>query len=201
MNEYQQLTFSLRAMTAYRSLLCDRVVKSLMDLLDGSGVQADEAAGQYGELVGALMESGMTLSDYIYHAVLYDDNPYTRLCAAKTPIPAGLLEAVRHDLHSLGQLAHIAAGQIKEMLCERYPQYLEAVRALPEYTVGHVRFAADERDWANEAQAFSDFCAENGCGDWARYHLHAPQDEAMLRLLDSCDERTRQLLAVRLRGE
>ncbi|RGB68776.1 MULTISPECIES: ATP-binding protein [Oscillospiraceae] len=187
MNDPQQLLFSLRSMTVYRGLLQDPAVKSLLQLLDSRECPPAQAAKSYGDLFCTLTKAGMSLSDYLYEQVVYDDNLYTRLCAGNKPVPEALLAAARHDLSAIGSLAYLGAQELKSHLRTCYPTLGDAVDALPEYSCEHARFTLHEGDWAAEAEALREFCRDNGYGKFARHHVFVPDEDANLAPLESYD--------------
>ena len=186
MNEWNHLLFDLNAMTVYRGLLQDKGIAALLALI-GEREESCEAAGDYAGLLCTLQRSGMSLCDYIYHAALYDDNPFTRMAASGETIPGYLAAAARHDLRALSQLAYLTPIQLKDLLCTRMPELQAQIEALPDFKTGHYRYFADERDWGNELQALISFCHENGSGGRARYQAAAGDEEAMRRLFDRCE--------------
>lgn len=197
MNDYTELLFSLHSLSVYRGVLDDPAVRRLLRLLDLSARNPMDTADDYGELLRTLQESGLSLADYIYRAVLYDENAFTRLSAQDVPLPETLLDAVRRDLRAIQKLAYLEPDVLRGVMSERCPSLRGPIELLPGYAVAHSHYLTDETDWANEVDSLRDFCRENGCGEDARFNALTADDEAVRRLLETGGPRIRRLLARR----
>lgn len=194
MNDYSSLLFSLHALAVYRSLLDDPVVSSMIALLGGESGSPDGDAELYGETIYALESSGLSLSDYIYSLVLYDDNAFTRLAACNGPIPQRLSYAVQRDLCALSALAYVTPAALKDCMKETHPLFAGEIDTLPEYAQGHKRYVTDEGDWGSEVSALREFCHENGCGEDARFRLLVSDEDTARSLLETAEPGLRRIL-------
>jgi hypothetical protein len=175
MQEYKNLLFSLSAMSAFRTLLQEKAVNSLVALLSG-GQSPYEDAACYGRVLQALQGKEMTLSDYLYSCILYSKSAFSSPAAQGVPLSLSMRAAARHDLRALGQLGHIPAAALKSLMVKRHPDWETAIGMLPEYRTGHERYALENGDWSRESEDLYHFYRENGCGPSARLRAAGLED-------------------------
>lgn len=154
--DVKDMLFAVHSLSVYRALMQDRAVAGLIRLLSDDAQTALDAAVCYGTLLETLQKSGLSLCDYIYRAALCDVNGFTRACACGRPADEWL-PAVRHDLRALAALAYVKPVALKARMCEKFPAFAAQIDALPDYAAEHVRFFADERDWAAEIGAMQEY--------------------------------------------
>ncbi len=103
-----KLALHLRAMTVFRSLLDDPVLRALTRCLENAGSSADRFVPLYGEFLSRLYAAGyVSLTDYTRDLVFDSDNPYIRaMCADRTPDKL-LLDGAMLDLETLSAVASL----------------------------------------------------------------------------------------------
>lgn len=160
-----KLQASLDGMSIYTNLLHDAGIKSLLALF--SCQTQERARDEWSNLHSTLSCASLSLCDYIYSLLLYDDNPFTRQCALHRACPPALLAAAASDLSALGALARVTPGELKAALKNALPESAD-IAALPDFATEQRRYIAPESDWSQEIPSLRDFCAENGCGSAVR---------------------------------
>ncbi len=122
-NEYlSKLNLRLRAMSVFRALLCDPVVKSLTDYFDTLETDDTKSAVlAYSSFISNLYSTGKSLAEHIRSIVGDDENIY--ICtvgAGKTP-PLSMSEAARHELETWQQIASLNSRiLIKTLNCAEF---------------------------------------------------------------------------------
>ncbi|NLX63328.1 MAG: ATP-binding protein [Clostridiaceae bacterium] len=125
MSALWQLKLKAKALSVFRKILDDPVIKAFMEMLDGS----DNAAktDKYANFIYLLFQSNENFTEYVWKRVALDDNIYIRKCAKKETVSPMLKEAAEHDLKTLQEISQITSQDIKkEIECDIF---------LPEWSV------------------------------------------------------------------
>lgn len=108
-----KLALHLRAMTVFRPLLDDPVLRALTRCLENAGSGAERFVPLYGEFLSRLYKAGyVSLSEYTRDLVFDSDNPYIRaMCSGRTPDKL-LLDGAMLDLETLSAVAALDADRL-----------------------------------------------------------------------------------------
>ena len=111
---FSQLALRLRALTVFRALAEDPVLRALSVCLDEMASLPEEGAvSAYASFVSALYGSGTcNLTAYVRQLVCDDENPYVRSVAARETPPVALETSVRQELITLQAVASITQSQL-----------------------------------------------------------------------------------------
>ena len=182
----QSALTGLSALSVYRGLLEDSVIKSFNHLLRTilSSEDFDSIINSYCEFYYGLLRknSQFSFKDYLIQCIVFNDNPFTRLCeeAQYVDMDKGLLNAVTKDLRSLQAIGGLSAADIKDaLICKSGPShYIEVMNSLPEwnsnagiagYSIPEKKLIAAASDWSECVEQLCSFHRANGTGDFARY--------------------------------
>ena len=172
------LKYEILSLTVYRSLRDKPVVESFLKLSSLFGANAckdrlEQMIGCYTALCTELFESGFSgsLYDYLYDAVLYDNNIFTSESAngRYEALPQQVKKACRQDLDFLYRLVKLPSSDIKEAIAELFPEHRNLIERLPDYENKPFRFA-DEGNWGEHHERFARFSRENGVSIFAKYY-------------------------------
>jgi len=129
MSALRQLKLKAKALSVFRKVLDDPVIKAFMEMMDGS----DNASkiDKYAHFIYLLFQSNENFTEYVWKQVVSDENVYVRKCAGKEAVSPMLKEAVEHDLATLQEIAQITSQDVKKEI--EYDDFL------PEWSVkpGH----------------------------------------------------------------
>lgn len=158
-NEYlSKINLRLRAMSVFRSLTEDKVIKALMhyfDSLEDSDTRA--AVSAYSAFVSSLYSSGFdTLSEYVRSIVADDENVYIKTVGGEKQPSEVVRQAVRHELKTWQYIADLdSRALIKTLNCAEF---------LP-------RFEAVPTDVASDYNHRTENIGKYGYGIYARYRM------------------------------
>jgi predicted AAA+ superfamily ATPase len=161
MNKLMQAVMSLESLTNYRSLINDKVISGLYELLKAIHHKETDPVRMtacYSDFVHRLMVSGaesvpcLSLSHYLRRRILYEETPFSR-AAEKTDyalISEGLVRAAAHDLRALEKVASLSPKEIKEAMIKSIPDgdSAQMIRELPEWRESSEKFTTrNEMPW------------------------------------------------------
>lgn len=152
MFEIKSSKLALDAISIYRKLLGDTVIKKLKTLLDyisGDDKQISVVLNLYNDFFYSLAESeANSLEEYIIDKILFDENPFSKsinLC--KTGSKRQLIKkAVHIDLENLQILSRVNSKSIKNYLLSYFSEsdFKYIIEKLPEWTVKSSEFNAED---------------------------------------------------------
>lgn len=170
MKPIQKMIFQLSSVSVYRGVLQEPVPKALMELLTATIYAHDRPMAFYrawGDFFAALCEQGAedSLAGCMSRAVLYDDNCYTRACAAGQPASDTLLAAVQQDLSVLLEAAYVTP---KQVWGASKLSNIDLPYVLPEWNTGTLS-TLFRRGAAQSLALLPTYYRHHGCGMYARY--------------------------------
>jgi len=125
----RQIELKAKALSVFRKILDDPVIKAFMELLESS----DDAVkiDKYANFVYLLFQSNDNFTEYVWRRVVSDDNIYIRKCSRNESVSPMLKEAVQHDLGTLQEISQITSQDIKKEI--KYNIFLPEWSVKPEY--------------------------------------------------------------------
>lgn len=192
METLKHLRYELPSLTVYRTLRNDPVIhgfEMLSELL-GTGAPLEQLLDTYSELCTTLYHSEFTgsLYDYLYDAVLYDNNILSVSCANGNyeTLSETIKQACRHDLDILYRLAKTTASVLKAAIAARFPDEQELVDRLPEYTNESVQYQ-DSGAWNTQLDSIAAFNREKGVSIFAKYYAFHYSEHYGLETVEKFD--------------
>lgn len=171
MKPIQKLIFQFSSLSVYRGVLEQPVPKALSALLTATIYARKRPMAFYrawGDFFAELCEQSAedSLADCLTQAVLYDDNRYTRCCAAGIPVRETLLTAVQQEVSVLLDAACVTPEDVWKA---SKLASLNLPFVLPEWKTGSLPLLF--RGGADQAlAALPDYYRQHGCGMYAQYH-------------------------------
>lgn len=171
MKPIQKMIFQLSSVSVYKGVLDEPVPKALLELLTATIYAHDRPIAFYrawGDFFSALCEQGGedSLAGCISRAVLYDDNCYTRACAAGQAVSDTLLAAVQQDLSALLEAAYVTPKQVWG--ASKLSGVDLPYDVLPEWNTGTLS-TMFRRGAAQSLALLPTYYRHHGCGMYARY--------------------------------
>ncbi|MDX2231158.1 MAG: ATP-binding protein [Leptolyngbyaceae cyanobacterium bins.349] len=168
------------SLLVYQSVLETDIGRAFLELLQGihrakraPTLKTLSCLRAYGRWFRLLAERHQSWQEYLLAQVLQDDNPFSRQAQIKDlgDLPAGLLQAARHDLHILQRLYWCDGEQLN--------LWIQAIAPLPQPmivwhstpaapTTIQAKFASTS-DWADALPALVQHYREQGVGFVAQY--------------------------------
>ncbi len=173
-----RLKYEISSLAVYRSLREKPVILSLFKFSDLLGSASDEdrleqMIHHYTAICTELFESGFrgSLYDYMYDAVLYDNNIFTSESAngRHHDLPEQVNRACCQDLDFLYCLAKLPSSALKGAISALFPDCTDLINRLPDYNNKPVLFK-DIGNWKNLTEDFASFNKENGVSIFAKYY-------------------------------
>lgn len=112
----QDFNIKLHSLVIFRSLLKDKVIKSLMELLSCDTEDTIEQISRYSAFAAALLEERESLTDYILGRVLEDENVYILKCAQGIEVSQALEESLRYELKVLEEVSQLTPKQLRRAI-------------------------------------------------------------------------------------
>lgn len=175
--ELSQIPFSMNNLCVYRKVMEDPALENLYQCVfnlffcqhTGQQIAAIKA---YSSFCSVLYESEYSgnLADYLFALALYDENPFSLLCANNQfqNCPQNIKRAATHDLNLLYQISTITDSQLKSVFQQTFSNNKDLIDALPSYSVSHQHFSAKGM-WGENLESFADFYRNHGVGVYAKY--------------------------------
>jgi len=168
------------SLLVYQSVLETEIGRAFLELLQGihrakraPTLKTISCLRTYGRWFRLLAERNQSWQEYLLNQLLQDENPFSRQVqtADLTELPAGLVQAARHDLQVLQRLYWCDGEQLN--------LWIQAIAPLPQpITVWHAppiiphsiqaKLAATE-DWADALPALAAHYRHQGTGQFAQY--------------------------------
>lgn len=187
-----ELVFSMSALSVYRNLEKDTVISNLTKIIDSVAAGRTDIASYWGKMFAALAASEYkgNLSDYIYDAVVYDDNIFIRECALGNyfKMPKHVKDAAEKDITAFCRLAHIDSADLKAQLSKLSPESENMFALLPDWRSEHISFNPSEK-WTDDMLKISEQYRLKGFSVFAKYSAFTftPQEASMLTPVKSPD--------------
>jgi predicted AAA+ superfamily ATPase len=148
----------------YQSVLAGEVGQAFLHLLQTlSASEGAQCLQAYGVWFKALAARQQNWQDYLIARILHDDNPFTQQIQRDRleSLPPALIEAARHDLSALQQLARCNGQQLSAWIREHPVAW-----TMPSQnsTVLH-----QQENWANAIASLADYYRQQGTGVFGRY--------------------------------
>jgi len=181
---------AVSSLSIYRNMLEDRVVKKFVELIDCLCMKRDAAdfINLYSDFFFTLVSCGPSFANYIIEQIIYDDNPFSRRCAAGEE--CGLVEeAAERDLNCLQHMAEISPAEIKASAHTQFSLEQNILSGLPEWeylipggVISHKpgdipahqveiwEGLYGSRNWSDTIPALKNFYRKSGAGIFARYY-------------------------------
>lgn len=216
-SELGKVRLALDSLSIYRSILEDKVVTSLYDLLqycENGAVDLNRFVKLYNEFYFKLISVSpiTSLKNYLIEKLLFDENPFTLSAEADGSIdPLGSLgQSAINDLRKLQQFSGITSTIIKEwalrsITLSKYESDL--LNHLPDWNnipygqqVQYYQYAQpisdllhSKPDWSSCFDSLIQFHHSHGCGIFARYKAfiwECSDNEGYLRGISDPDKVT-----------
>jgi len=127
MSTLRQLKLEAKALSVFRKILDDPVIKAFMEMVDLSESDIASRIDKYAHFIYLLFQSNENFTEYVWQRVISDENIYIRKCAQKVAVSPMLQETVGHELKTLQEISQITAQDLKkEIQCDIF---------LPEWSV------------------------------------------------------------------
>lgn len=110
----KQIVLQMQTLVVFRKLLQDPVVKSMLQLMENMQRSRRESYSLYAEFVSRLFEVNENFTEYLWEAVLKDENIYVKRRAKKAPVSAALRECVAKELETLQAFSQSSADTFKK---------------------------------------------------------------------------------------
>lgn len=158
-----ELNLRLHALTVFRSLLEDPVLKALSVFLERRETAgAQEKTDAYAAFVAELYNHGGNLAAHIRSIVSDNENVYMRMIGQGTEPPAAMQRCVAQELVTLQEVADLTGDELRE-----------GMNFLPEFETTWIDLAADYRERVGNI-------AKYGYGIYARYHMFYISDRGQI---------------------
>ena len=159
-----ELNIRLHALTVFRSLMEEPVLKALLRYLECRGAEdIQQAVSAYAEFAAQLYEhGGGNLSAHIRSIVNDNENVYMRLIGEKKQPSASMQKCVEEEIATLQAIAELTEEELRAGLSwEGY---------LPQFDTEKIDLAKDYRERTGSI-------AKYGYGIYARYHMFYISDD------------------------
>lgn len=184
-NKIGRLAAGLESLVVFRNLLEDEVIRKFIRLLKAAcGDKHDNQAFVrcYADFFHELIEQGLalklpyfcTFGDYLIHAILYRDNPVSRMAEqpGSPQLPEWMTGALVSELNALGETAALSSCRIKSEWLQKHGQVsADLVRKLPEWESEPKNYHIFEpgKPWGEGLDRLIDFYRRCGSGIFARF--------------------------------
>lgn len=184
-NAIRRLALGLESLVVFRNLLEDEVIRKFIRLLEVTcGDKHDDQAFVrcYAGFFHELIEQGLvlklpdfcTFGDYLIHAILYRDNPVSRMAEqpGSPQLPEWMTGALASELNVLGETAALSSSRIKSEWLQNHGQdAADLVRKLPEWESGPKNYHIFKhgKPWGESLDMLLDFYRRYGSGIFARF--------------------------------
>lgn len=185
----KNLKLAMSSVTIYRSILEDDVIFGFNHLIDSLIYEPKDffkIIDAYGKFVFCFVKTrsqvNMSFPDFMKEKILYDDNPFSRLCEDSdyNSIPSGLKAAVSSDLYNLQMIANADSDIIKNYLlelCEDNEFEKNAVSCLPSWSTSDKNsfyemsgLFGSAKSWSELGENLHNFYNRNGSGIFAKFN-------------------------------
>lgn len=171
MKPIQKMIFQLSCVSVYRGVLEQPVPKALSELLTATIYASQQPMAFYrawGDFFAVLCGQGAedSLAECVCEALLYEDNAYTRACAAGQEVSETLSMAVVQDLSVLIRAACVSPDEVWEAA---KLDSLDLPFVLPRWNAGPLP-KMFRNGAAYALPVLSGYYRQNGCGVYAKYH-------------------------------
>ena len=113
MSSLEQINLNASALTIFRQLLDDKVMRAFMEMIDVSDKDAAVKIDKYARFTYLLFQSNENFTDYVWQLIVFDENTYIRKCSNKQTVSAMLKQSVEHDLQTLQAISQITPQAFK----------------------------------------------------------------------------------------
>ena len=110
----EQLKLKAKALSIFRKILDDQVIKAFLEMLDENGNITAVKIDKYAHFIYLLFQSNENFTEYIWQLVISDENIYIRKCSNKEVVSPMLQQSVKHELKTLQEIAQITSQDIKK---------------------------------------------------------------------------------------
>ncbi len=181
MKDLTEFSYALDSLTVYHMLTAaDSVLSALGALLHALETKdGHRILRQYAAFTNALLQTGKSLPDHLWHLIRVSDNPFAAAAARLDQDEKPLLTAAARDLSILWAVGRISPTELKAQMAAVCPTHTDWIGSLPEYA--YTPETAPESDWGNEVAALRQFHRTNGCGVFAEHEAFLYEPDKTLR--------------------
>lgn len=112
MADLKAAALQLRALTVFRRLLADPVLKAFLGLLEAERAGLPEKIEMHAQFTHLLFNKSQCLTRYVWQAIQHDENVCLRKKARKEPLPHLLMHCMEEELNALQKISQIKAADI-----------------------------------------------------------------------------------------
>lgn len=123
MNDFQALSFRLHALSVFRFLLNDPVLKRCLRYLDAGEISEIDRIDTYADFTAALYRQGGDLGDYLYRTVMESENPAVQTKGRQQELPSGMLRALQQELETLTAVSSLSCRELAPGSAEFLPAW------------------------------------------------------------------------------
>jgi len=131
MSALEHLKLKVKALSVFRKILDDPIIKAFIQILDCNGSETAEKIDSYAHFVYLLFQSNEDFTEYVWEQVVSDENIYIRKYAKRQAVSPMLQESVEHDLETLQEISQVTSQDIKKEI--EYDIFLPEWTVKPEY--------------------------------------------------------------------
>jgi len=110
----EQIRLKAKALTVFRQLLDDKVIKAFLEMIDIHEKGGTWSLEKYACFTHLLFESDENFTDYVWSRIVSDENTYIRKCSNRQLVSTMLKQTVDYELRTLQDMSQITSELIKQ---------------------------------------------------------------------------------------
>ena len=107
----EQISLKAKALTVFRQLLDDAVIKAFLEMIDIHEKGGTLRLEKYACFTHLLFQSNENFTDYVWSCIVSDENTYIRKCSNRQPVSTMLKQTVNHELRTLQEISQMTQSK------------------------------------------------------------------------------------------